>query len=88
MPQGLIGKINEIENVGRIKIGRIEILRNSATLEADSRYTAQILGAFQRSEINGKSISIEVTKSGGSKKPYRGKRKNNFHRKSRKAKAA
>jgi ATP-dependent RNA helicase DeaD len=88
MPQGLIGKINEIQDVGRIKIGRIEILRNSATLEADSRYTSQILGAFQRSEINGKTISIEVAKSTGGKKKYTGKRKGTFHRKGRKPKAA
>ena len=88
MPQGLIGKINEIQDVGRIKIGRIEILRNSATLEADSRFTAQILGAFQRSEINGKTVSIEVAKSTGGKKKYKGKLKGTFHRKGRKPKTA
>lgn len=88
MPQGLIAKINEIQDVGRIKIGRIDILRNSATLEADSRYTAQILAAFQRSEINGKSVAIEVTKAKGANKQYRGKRKGTFHRKGRKPKAA
>ena len=84
MPQGVIGKINEIQDVGRIKIGAIEILRNSATIEADSRYTAQILAAFQRSEINGKTITIEITKSKGPKKTYTGMRKGNFHRKGRK----
>ncbi len=84
VPQGLIGKINEIQDVGRIKIGRIDILRNSATLEADSRYTAQILGAFQHAEINGKTVNIEVAKSGASIKKYRGKRKGTFHRKGRK----
>ncbi len=84
MPQGLIGKINEIQDVGRIKIGRIEILRNSATLEVDSRYTAQVLGAFQRSEINGKTVNIEVAKLTGPKKKYQGKRKGNFHSKGRK----
>ncbi|MEN8200496.1 MAG: DEAD/DEAH box helicase [Thermodesulfobacteriota bacterium] len=83
MPQGLIGKINEIENVGRIKIGRIEILRNSATLEVDSRYTSQILGAFQQSEINGKSVSIEMAKSAPHNLKSRGKRKGSFHRKGR-----
>jgi ATP-dependent RNA helicase DeaD len=83
MPQGLIGKINEIQDVGRIKIGQIEILRNSATLEVDSRYTSQVLGAFQQSEINGKTISIEITRSAPAKKKYKGKRKGNFHRKDR-----
>lgn len=84
MPQNLIGKINEIQNVGRIKIGRIDVLRNSATLEADSRYTSQILGAFQRSEINGKTIAIEVSKSKAPKNNYKGKRKGPFHKKKRK----
>ncbi|MEA3469288.1 MAG: DEAD/DEAH box helicase [Thermodesulfobacteriota bacterium] len=87
MPQGLIGKINEIPDVGRIKIGQIDILRNSATLEVDSRYTTQILGAFQHSEINGKTVSIEITK-GVSGKKNRGKRKGSFHRKGRKPKTA
>jgi len=85
MAQGLIGKINEIPNIGRIKIGKIDILRNSATLEADSRYTAQILGAFQQSEINGKTVAIEISKTIANKK-YRGKRKGSFHKKGRKAK--
>ncbi len=84
MPQGIIRKINEIENVGRIKIGQIEILRNSARLEADSRYNAQILQAFRESEINGKTVSIEITQpiapAGNS---YKGRRKPSNHRKSR-----
>ena len=63
MPQGIIAKINEIENVGRIKIGQIDILRNSARLEADSRYTSQILEAFQQTEINGKTVTIGVTQA-------------------------
>jgi ATP-dependent RNA helicase DeaD len=83
MPQGLIGKINEIENVGRIKIGSIEILRNSSTLEVDSRYTSQVLGAFQQSEINGKTVSIEVSRTIPAKTKYKGKRKGTFHRKGR-----
>lgn len=85
IPQGIIAKINEIENVGRIKIGQIDILRNSATIEADSRYTSQILSAFQQSEINGKSVTISInkTKPGSGGKQYRGKekRKNSWRRK-------
>ncbi len=87
MPQGIIGKINEIENVGRIKIGQIDILRNSARLEADSRYTTQILNAFRQSEINGKDVSIEVVQAiPASNKKYSGKRKPFKHHKSRKPK--
>ena len=89
MPQGIIGKINEIENVGRIKIGQIDILRNSARLEADSRYTSQILKAFQQSEINGKQVSIEVTQSApASKKKFNRKRKPFKHHKSRRPKTS
>ncbi len=87
MPQGLIGKINEIPDVGRIKIGRIDILRNSATLEVDSRYTSQILSSFQQSEINGKTVSIEIAKAVSGNK-NRGKHKGSFHRKGRKPKTA
>lgn len=83
MPQGLIGKINEIQDVGRIKIGRIEILRNSATLEVESRYTSQILGAFQQSEINGKTVAIEIARTPSVKRKYKGKRKGGFKRKIR-----
>jgi len=60
MPKELIGKINGIPGVGRIKVGKIEIKRNTALLEADSRFIPQILGAFQQAEINGKIVSIKV----------------------------
>jgi ATP-dependent RNA helicase DeaD len=63
MPQGLIGKINGIPGGGRIKVGKIEIQRNSASLEADSRFTPQILDAFQHVKIDGKAISIEVARA-------------------------
>jgi ATP-dependent RNA helicase DeaD len=86
MPQGLIGKINGIPGVGRIKVGKIEILRNTARLEADSRYTPQILAAFQHAEINGKTVSIEV--SGTNHPTSRPKSAGIRHRKGRKFKAA
>ena len=60
MPKELIGKINGIPGVGRIKVGKIEIKRNTALLEADSRFIPQILGAFQQATINGKIVSIKV----------------------------
>ena len=63
MPEGLIGKINGIPGVGRIKIGKIEIMRNTSLLEADSKFIPQILGAFARSKINGKDVTIEVARS-------------------------
>ncbi len=63
LPHGLIGKINGVPGVGRIKVGKIEILRNTALLEADSRFTSQILEAFQHFTINGKPVSIEVVRN-------------------------
>ena len=66
MPEGLIGKINGIPGVGRIKIGKIEIMRNTSLLEADSKYIPQILGAFASSKINGKDVTIEVARGNNS----------------------
>lgn len=86
MPQGLIGKINGIPGVGRIKVGKIEILRNTARLEADSRFTPQILDAFQHAKINGKTVSIEVSRTNHTtSRPKHGEMR---QRKGRKFKAA
>ncbi|MBU0480801.1 MAG: DEAD/DEAH box helicase [Proteobacteria bacterium] len=71
-PQGLIGAINGIPGVGRIKVGKIDIQRNSAMLEADSKFTHQILDVFRDTEINGKTVSIEV--AGGTGKQSGGRR--------------
>jgi ATP-dependent RNA helicase DeaD len=60
MPKELMGKINSIPGVGRIEVGKIEIKRNTALLEADSRFIPQILVAFQQATINGKIVSIKV----------------------------
>ncbi|RUM36718.1 MAG: ATP-dependent helicase [Desulfobulbus sp.] len=84
-PEGLIGKINEIPGVGRIKIGKINIKRNSAHMEAETKFTSQILAAFQHAEINGKTVSIEVVpgKAGGSGGRRRPTRKGKFRSKRR-----
>ena len=60
VPPGLFGQINRVPGVGRIKVGKIEILRNKALIEADSRFTPQILSAFHNTEISGKSVTIKV----------------------------
>lgn len=86
LPQGLIGRINGIPGVGRIKVGKIDIKRNSALLEADSRFTPQILAAFQQATINGKVISIEV--AGNNFTAGRLKRGKMTNHKGRKFKAA
>ncbi|MDO9528269.1 MAG: DEAD/DEAH box helicase [Syntrophales bacterium] len=82
MPQGLIGKINGVPGGGRIKLGKIEIMRNTALLEADSRFTPQILDVFQHVKINGKTVSIEVARgNNGTSRPKHGGIR---HRKGRK----
>ena len=86
MPQGLIGKINGVPGGGRIKVGKIEIKRNTALLEADSRFAPQILDAFQHVKINGKIVSIEVAPgNNGTSHPKHGGIR---HSKGRKFKAA
>ncbi|MEN8141055.1 MAG: DEAD/DEAH box helicase [Thermodesulfobacteriota bacterium] len=84
MPQGLMGRINKIPGKERIQVGKIEINRNTAWLEADSRFAPEILAAFQQQEINGKTVAIEVARTplprGGRKRPasprkYRGPRR-------------
>lgn len=80
-PQRLIGEINEANGSSRIKIGKIEILNDSAFLEADSKYIPQIMGAFQHLMINGKPVSIEVArrraKQGGDRR-RKGQRSSKF----------
>ncbi len=96
MPQGLIGKINGLPGGGRIQVGKIEIMQNSVFLEADSKFTSQILDAFQHVVINGKTVSIEVARgqNGNSRpssrpsRPSRPKQSAMRHRKGRKVKAA
>ncbi|MBW2368353.1 MAG: DEAD/DEAH box helicase [Deltaproteobacteria bacterium] len=86
MPQGLIGKINGVPGVRRIKVGKIEIMRNKVLLEADSRFTSQIMDAFQHAKINGKTVSIEVAP--GNHGTNRSKQGETRNRKGRRFKAA
>ncbi len=86
MPQGLIGAINRVPGGGKIAVGKIEIMRNKVTLEADSRFTPQILNAFQHFTINGKNVSIELARPGIA--PAQRKHGGMYHRKNNKFKAA
>lgn len=86
IPRGLMGKINGVPGGGRIKVGKIEIMRNKALLEAESRFARQILDAFRHVEINGKAVSIEIARDNdGTSRPKQGGMR---RRKGRKAKAA
>ncbi len=78
-PEGLLGTINGIPGVGRIKVGKISIKRNTALIEAETQFTSQILEAFQHAEINGKTVSIEVM-PGNHSAQRRRPRKNNMRR--------
>ncbi|HUV49526.1 MAG TPA: DEAD/DEAH box helicase [Anaerolineae bacterium] len=86
MAQGLIGKINSVPGVKHIKVGKIEIMRNTALLEADSRFIPQILNAFQHVKINGKTVSIEIAQGNNGTNPA--KHTGAPRRKGRKLKAA
>jgi ATP-dependent RNA helicase DeaD len=88
MPQGLLGKINDASGVGRIKVGKIEIMRNSVLLEAESKFTPQILSAFQHVKINGKDVSIEIARESRGKSRPRPKRGGKRMQNKRRFKAA
>ena len=89
VPENLISMINAAPGGGRIKVGKIEIMRNTATIEGDSRFIPQILGAFQHFQVNGKPVTAKILQppSGGkarrnttnssmgkSGKPWKGRR--------------
>lgn len=86
MPQWLMGRINSVKKTERIKLDKIAIMRNNVLLEADSRFAAQILEAFQDVKLNGKTISIEVKKYSSAVNNYDGCQLNSG--KGRKLKAA
>ena len=86
-PNRLIGQLNDATGTKSIRIGKINIKDNSALLEADSKFTRQVLDAFQGQTINGKEVIVEVA---GKKKAraageYTGRRrpssfkKKNYH---------
>ncbi|MCF6290300.1 MAG: DEAD/DEAH box helicase [Desulfobacterales bacterium] len=58
-PRRLIGQINEIMGP-RIRVGKIEVSEHTTMLEADSRFSPQVVRAFQYLMINGKHVVIET----------------------------
>ena len=59
-PARLIGQINDASGSASIKIGRIEILDNTAMLEADSRFAQKILEVFQGLKVNGRDVEVKT----------------------------
>jgi ATP-dependent RNA helicase DeaD len=59
-PARLIGQINDGSGSASIKIGRIEILDNTAMLEADSRFAQKIIEVFQGLKVNGRDVEVKT----------------------------
>jgi ATP-dependent RNA helicase DeaD len=60
-PGRLIGEINEATaGGGRVRVGRIEIMKNCSLFEADSRSEAEVLHAFSNLMINGRKVVARV----------------------------
>lgn len=59
-PARLIGQINDASGSASIKIGRIEILENTAMLEADSRFAQKIVDVFQGLKVNGRDVEVKT----------------------------
>ncbi|WP_417912229.1 DEAD/DEAH box helicase [Candidatus Electronema sp. TJ] len=74
LPENLISMINGVPGCGRIKVGKIEIQRNTAMLEGESRYIAQIVSAFEQADVNGKPVTVKVVQE---KPVFRGGRPDN-----------
>ena len=64
-PKRLLTEFNDAMDNPNIKIGRIEIMRNSTTVEAETRYADSILKAFQLHPINGKIVNITIDHAPG-----------------------
>ena len=71
LPEYLVGRINEVPGGGRIKVGKIEIMRNTTTLEGDSRFISQILDTFEQAKVNGKPVGIRLMQEDSGRPPRR-----------------
>lgn len=64
-PRVILAEFNEALGGSNIKIGHIEIMRNSTTVEADSRFADLITRTFQGAFINGKVVSVTIDTAPG-----------------------
>jgi len=62
-PRQLLAEFNDALDNNNIKIGRIEVMRNSTTVEAETRYADSIIKAFQVHPINGKLVNITIDRA-------------------------
>ncbi len=79
-PEQLIGQINAANVGARIRIGRIEIKETVSFIEADSRFTQQVMEALHALRVKGRQVAVEVAGEQGprpakpyGKKPFPGK---------------
>ncbi|NTV15344.1 MAG: DEAD/DEAH box helicase [Desulfobulbaceae bacterium] len=56
----LIGEINDNNDGIHIKVGKIEVKDTTSVVEADSRFTEQVLKSFANLQVNGKPVAIEA----------------------------
>ena len=61
-PGRLIGEINDAAGNKKLRIGKIEMMNNSAILEVESSFAPQVMGAFKNLMINGKPVAIKLVK--------------------------
>ncbi len=61
-PGRLIGEINDATvGGGRVRVGRIEIMKNCSLFEADSHSEAEVLQAFSNLMINGRRVMARIS---------------------------
>ena len=59
-PESLIGQINAANVGARIRIGRIEIRDSVSFIEADSRFSEQVVEALHGLRVKGRQVAVEL----------------------------
>lgn len=66
-PKRLMRDIFNAAGSPDMRIGKIEVMNNTSLLEADSRFTKQVLQALRSLTINGRYVSVEVDRKEGNR---------------------
>lgn len=82
-PARLIGLINESTRNRNIEVGKIDILRKFSFFEVDKNYEDEIPKAFKRIRLDGKPVTVQISKPDGEFKPKSEKREK-FHKERKK----
>ena len=62
-PRQVLAEFNTVMEDNAIRIGRIEVMRNSTTVETDTRHAEAILNAFSGHAINGKRVNMTIDRT-------------------------